>query len=192
VFHYTSLFESQRDMIAPQRVFFINLFFVQYRGMNNNLIEKITFDPFHYLSNLSSLDLSHNKLKEIRFFFPKNITHLFMDHNLIENIDFGAFRDLNKLRTLKLYSNKIKSINFALPKSLNYIDLSDNQIETFDPEQFNPLPCLEFLSIRKNPLKEIIKINNCATYVLKSSVPIPEDRSKGVFQDEPASSCFIV
>jgi hypothetical protein len=32
VFHYTSLFESQRDMIAPQRVFFINLFFVQYRG----------------------------------------------------------------------------------------------------------------------------------------------------------------
>jgi hypothetical protein len=42
VFHYTSLFDNQRDMIALQRVAFINLFFAtSLLGKERNRMRKI-------------------------------------------------------------------------------------------------------------------------------------------------------
>lgn len=82
-----------------------------------------------------TLDLSYNRLKEIRqiqFEFMINIYTLDLSHNQIEFIEANAFSKMYFLIRLNLEFNRIKKFYFqTLTNKLDTVKLSMNQLEEF-------------------------------------------------------------
>ncbi|XP_019350523.1 toll-like receptor 8 [Alligator mississippiensis] len=121
---------------------------------------------FKHLRNLTHLDISHNRLRNIpiKVFenLPWSLTELYINNNKIHTLSWEKLRyfkslkllDLTQnkfkavdvlynytqsLQTLKLRENKISKISFVFSKrvsSLLYLDLSYNQLEVLNQSTF--------------------------------------------------------
>ena len=82
--------------------------------------------------NLSKLDLSDNKIKDIKSLANckfLNLLTLNLSKNEIEDITcLQKNLYFNKLKILNLSNNKIKCLNKIDIKSLEYLDLSENEL----------------------------------------------------------------
>ena len=120
--------------VVQPEVFF-RLQDLRYLDMHNNNIDYIHPVTFRNNPNLSVLDLSCNKLKQLR----------------------NDFNSENELKFLNLSSNMLTSeeLMFFLPiSSLQILDLSNNEIETMREEIFDGMVDLKRLNISGNPRLE--------------------------------------
>lgn len=110
-------------------------------------------------SNLVSVDLSNNKLIEM-----KNLTHLdrltYLDlsKNQINDIGINSFANMRHLVTLNLQNSGLHTIFFGLfshkPK-LKLLDVSYNQLERIDFNMFMSLSSLRTLYLEGNNITDM-------------------------------------
>ncbi|XP_051972381.1 toll-like receptor 8b [Xyrauchen texanus] len=90
---------------------------------------------FTFLSNLTHLDISYNKLSQIPAdifsYFPQNLKYLSISKNTLAFFDWEKLKYLPQLETLDLSKNRLNYVAKQLSKhtsSLRFLDLSHNLI----------------------------------------------------------------
>ncbi len=122
---------------------------------------KIDWNNPQDLTNLTTLNLSHNKITDISFLKDlTNLTTLNLSNNQITNYSFLKY--LTNLTTLYLYNNKITDISFLKDLTkLTKLDLSYNQIT--DISFLKNFTNLTDLNLSNNQIKifpkELLKLN---------------------------------
>ncbi|XP_076032645.1 chaoptin [Oratosquilla oratoria] len=111
---------------------------------------------------MKSLDVSHNKVKEVPHTFLQSFTHslqrLDMGYNRITKLDVSAFGTLERLQMLILEHNNIQEIRHGALRSINkvqFMDLSHNHIENLPPECFSDVAFLRVLDLSHNHLRSL-------------------------------------
>uniref|UniRef100_A0A669PPJ3 Slit guidance ligand 3 n=1 Tax=Phasianus colchicus TaxID=9054 RepID=A0A669PPJ3_PHACC len=111
---------------------------------------------FKKLPNLRKINLSNNKIKEIRegtFDGASGVQELILTENQLESVHGRMFRGLTGLKTLMLRSNSISCINndtFAGLSSVRLLSLYDNHISTITPGAFSTLVSLSTINLLAN------------------------------------------
>ncbi|XP_066507030.1 toll-like receptor 8b [Hoplias malabaricus] len=90
---------------------------------------------FRFLSNLTHLDISYNKLsqipEDILCYFPQTLTYLNLNRNQLSNFSWEQLGCLNHLQVLDLSKNKLDFVAESLvshTSSLRVLDLRHNMI----------------------------------------------------------------
>ncbi|KAJ7988389.1 hypothetical protein DPEC_G00323040 [Dallia pectoralis] len=119
-------------------------------------------DLFEGLQNLTTLDLSYNKLSyipsEVYEHFPLTLRRLSLSKNGLTGFDFNLLSKLPHLEELDLSKNKLDWVasNFsALTISLKVLDLSYNRISQLTPGFLRGTQSLTILDLSFNLLKLI-------------------------------------
>lgn len=128
----------------------------------NNGIEKISGEPFYYLSRLENLNLSHNRLTDIEDLFqfqnqPNKLRRLSLAHNIIEDIPGDVFAELSSLVELDLSFNIISDLTeepFFNLTNLEILRLNNNRIKDLNGA-VNSLQNLKHLYLRGNQIQNI-------------------------------------
>lgn len=109
------------------------------------------------LSNLKSINLSRNSLKEFPNEISKfsNITFLDLSHNLISEID-DSIKNLTKLETLWVFKNNLILFPETITniKSLKYLSLANNRLINIS-NKIDRLQKLEALYLNENYIMEL-------------------------------------
>lgn len=104
------------------------------------------------LDELTTLDLSHNKLKEVPegLHAAKNLLVLNLSHNQIETIPTTLFIHLTDLLFLDLSDNKLETLPPQTRRlaNLQTLNLANNPLELFQLRQLPSLQNLEVLNMR--------------------------------------------
>uniref|UniRef100_W8BIH1 Protein flightless-1 n=1 Tax=Ceratitis capitata TaxID=7213 RepID=W8BIH1_CERCA len=134
-----------------------NLFKLECLSLKNNSLEKL-FGELTELPCLRSLNLRHNQIKSSgvppELFRLEELTTLDLSHNKLKEVPEGLER-AKSLLVLNLSHNQIESIPTALfihLTDLLFLDLSDNRLETLPP-QTRRLANLHTLNLANNPLE---------------------------------------
>ncbi|XP_018373386.1 PREDICTED: lutropin-choriogonadotropic hormone receptor isoform X2 [Trachymyrmex cornetzi] len=144
----------------------VNLLSLEELSISNNKIKQLTRDALRYASNLVSLDLRGNPIKEI--------------HD-------ETFQNLGKLRKLILSNVKelqlFPNLNGAV--SLEVLRLDRSQLKEIPPNLCRQCPKLKSLDIKSNFLTEIPNLRNCnelRVLDLASNIisTLPDDAFKGL------------
>ncbi|XP_035147993.3 slit homolog 3 protein isoform X1 [Callithrix jacchus] len=112
---------------------------------------------FKKLPNLRKINLSNNKIKELRegaFDGAASVQELMLTGNQLETVHGRMFRGLSALKTLMLRSNLISCVNndtFAGLSSVRLLSLYDNRITTITPGAFTTLVSLSTINLLSNP-----------------------------------------
>uniref|UniRef100_A0A803STV9 Slit guidance ligand 3 n=1 Tax=Anolis carolinensis TaxID=28377 RepID=A0A803STV9_ANOCA len=112
---------------------------------------------FKKLPSLRKINLSNNKIKEIRegtFDGAAGVQELMLTGNQLESVHGRMFRGLVGLKTLMLRSNMISCVNndtFTGLSSVRLLSLYDNRITTITPGAFNTLVSLSTINLLSNP-----------------------------------------
>nr|XP_028573326.1 slit homolog 3 protein isoform X2 [Podarcis muralis] len=112
---------------------------------------------FKKLPSLRKINLSNNKIKEIRegtFDGAAGVQELMLTGNQLESVHGRMFRGLTGLKTLMLRSNIISCVNndtFTGLSSVRLLSLYDNRITTITPGAFNTLVSLSTINLLSNP-----------------------------------------
>jgi hypothetical protein len=126
---------SDNDIKLVKPEVFWGLQGLRHIDMHNSNVDYVHPNTFKNNRNLSTLDLSCNKLKSL----------------------LSDFNSSNELKFLNLSSNKLtfKGLVHVLPiSSLQILDLSNNEIETLNKEVFSGMVNLKLLNISGNPRLE--------------------------------------
>lgn len=122
-------------------------------NLRKNCIKSSGVPPelFH-LEELTTLDLSHNKLKEVPEGLEKakSLLVLNLSHNNIETIPTALFIHLTDLLFLDLSHNKLETLPPQTRRlaNLQTLILADNPLELFQLRQLPSLQNLEVLNMR--------------------------------------------
>ncbi|KAM9477431.1 toll-like receptor 12 [Clarias gariepinus] len=133
---------------------------LQKFSLNKSKLNKITMRQFYCLKNLSTLDLSYNKISVIEDFTFKAIDKL-SEQSLLYLTDNRTFNNLRSLEYLDLSRNKMSSINFATfdgLDSLKVLNLHGNKITQITVNSLiapSGLASLESLDLSKNIIAHI-------------------------------------
>uniref|UniRef100_A0A8C9Q5F9 Slit homolog 3 protein n=1 Tax=Spermophilus dauricus TaxID=99837 RepID=A0A8C9Q5F9_SPEDA len=112
---------------------------------------------FKKLPNLRKINLSNNKIKEVRegaFDGAAGVQELLLTGNQLEAVHGRMFRGLSSLKTLMLRSNMISCVGndtFAGLSSVRLLSLYDNRITTITPGAFTTLVSLSTINLLSNP-----------------------------------------
>uniref|UniRef100_A0A8B9HT48 TIR domain-containing protein n=1 Tax=Astyanax mexicanus TaxID=7994 RepID=A0A8B9HT48_ASTMX len=117
---------------------------------------------FKFLTNLTLLDISYNKLREIPqnilSFFPSTLKYLNLNRNQLRNFCWEQLHFLPELETLDLSKNKLDFVNerpLAHSRSLAVLDLSHNLISTLGIDILKQAKRLWSLNLSFNRLEII-------------------------------------
>ncbi|XP_053966666.1 protein flightless-1 [Anastrepha obliqua] len=134
-----------------------NLFKLEYLSLKHNDLEKL-YGELTELSCLRSLNLRCNQIKNSgippELFRLEELTTLDLSHNKLKEVPEGLER-AKSLLVLNLSNNQIESIPAALfihLTDLLFVDLSNNRLETLPP-QTRRLANLQSLNLADNPLE---------------------------------------
>uniref|UniRef100_A0A669DBV8 Slit homolog 3 (Drosophila) n=1 Tax=Oreochromis niloticus TaxID=8128 RepID=A0A669DBV8_ORENI len=112
---------------------------------------------FKKLPNLRKINLSNNKLKDIRegaFDGAGGVLELLLTGNKLTALQGRVFRGLSGLKTLMLRSNQISCIDnstFTGLSSVRLLSLYDNRISSIAPGSFSTLHSLSTINLLSNP-----------------------------------------
>lgn len=110
------------------------------------------------LSELKSLDLSHNTLRRLgsrRLERMKRLEDLRLQHNWLEELDDEALAGLGGLKSLNISSNRLVALPpplFQHSKQLRSLDLRNNSLATLSPGLLAGLEWLVVLDLSRNSL----------------------------------------
>nr|CAD2190809.1 unnamed protein product [Meloidogyne enterolobii] len=130
-------------------------------SLRNNIMKSIDEKIFLNLASLKYLDLSSNKLSQLkRSHFSKlvNLETLLLDNNQINSLDDGIFNSLTKLKTLTISNNRLTKITkdvFKNLQNLESLSLQNNFIESIEDEAFSYLLSLKHLDISNNRIGKL-------------------------------------
>lgn len=108
---------------------------------------------FAKTSQLTALDLAHNRIEEINaraFNGLANLKTLWLCFNNIVWLDVRTFENLPKLRILKLHNNYLRTIEpklFSRNVHLNELTLFNNSLEFIEGDVLDRLKAIEFLDM---------------------------------------------
>ncbi|KAK7922531.1 hypothetical protein WMY93_009433 [Mugilogobius chulae] len=112
---------------------------------------------FKKLPNLRKINLSNNKLRDIRegvFDGAGGVLELLLTGNKLTGLQGRMFRGLTGLKTLMLRSNQISCIDnstFTGLSSVRLLSLYDNRISSIAPGAFSTLHSLSTINLLSNP-----------------------------------------
>lgn len=112
---------------------------------------------FKKLPNLRKINLSNNKLRDIRegaFDGAGGVLELLLTGNKLSGLQGRMFRGLTGLKTLMLRSNQITCIDnttFTGLSSVRLLSLYDNRISSIAPGAFSTLHSLSTINLLSNP-----------------------------------------
>ncbi|XP_015205363.2 slit homolog 3 protein isoform X1 [Lepisosteus oculatus] len=112
---------------------------------------------FKKLPNLRKINLSNNKLREVRegaFDGADGVLELLLTGNQLQSLHGRMLRGLTGLKTLMLRSNQISCVDnttFAGLSSVRLLSLYDNRISTIAPGAFSTLHSLSTINLLSNP-----------------------------------------
>ncbi|KAJ8015241.1 hypothetical protein DPEC_G00024090 [Dallia pectoralis] len=112
---------------------------------------------FKKLPNLKKINLSNNKLRDIRegaFDGAAGVLELLLTGNKLQALQGRMFRGLTGLKTLMLRSNQIGCVDnttFTGLSSVRLLSLYDNRISTIAPGAFTTLHSLSTINLLSNP-----------------------------------------
>lgn len=128
--------------------------------LSNNKITKIRDNVFANFSQLTSLELSFNDLKEINgrpFDELMNLEHLNLANTNLSHISIESLANLTKLISLDLSENHIKAIDMktssAIFSNLQRFVMHTNGLNELNGFQSEKFPQLLDLDLRRNDLK---------------------------------------
>lgn len=137
---------------------FFQRFITLHKFIGSNLeLEHLDLKMFSDAKNLTYLDVSKNRLKEIQsplFFNADKLKHIDFSKNSIERIDFMAFVGAKNLQSLNFSNNKINNLDsrtFSTP-NLAVLDLSNNNLTHLEDHIFDDLINLKYLNLSFNPI----------------------------------------
>uniref|UniRef100_A0A4W6FA11 Slit homolog 3 (Drosophila) n=1 Tax=Lates calcarifer TaxID=8187 RepID=A0A4W6FA11_LATCA len=126
--------------------------------LNDNEIAVLeTAGTFKKLPNLRKINLSNNKLRDIRegvFDGAGGVLELLLTGNKLTGLQGRMFRGLTGLKTLMLRSNQISCIDnstFTGLSSVRLLSLYDNRISSIAPGAFSTLHSLSTINLLSNP-----------------------------------------
>uniref|UniRef100_A0A4W5JMD2 Toll like receptor 8 n=1 Tax=Hucho hucho TaxID=62062 RepID=A0A4W5JMD2_9TELE len=134
---------------------------LNFQGNRLDIMWKIcqNYELFRALQNLTSLDLSYNKLhrvpSEVYKHFPKTLRRLSLSKNRLKVFDWETLTQLPHLEELDLSKNKLEQVACALTSSLKFLDLSQNRISQLAPGFLRGARSLYVLDLRFNLLELI-------------------------------------
>ncbi|KAM0680514.1 hypothetical protein GINT2_001202 [Glugoides intestinalis] len=129
--------------------------------LQDNNIKELQPNIFNNLQKLESLNLSDNKLTELPscvFDGLVNLKSLWLPNNNIKELQPNIFNNLQKLEELNLDNNKLTEFPEGILSelgSLQTLDLSKNEIKSFPIGLFTGITKLKSLSLSNNKLTEI-------------------------------------
>uniref|UniRef100_A0A8C1Z2X8 Slit homolog 3 (Drosophila) n=1 Tax=Cyprinus carpio TaxID=7962 RepID=A0A8C1Z2X8_CYPCA len=126
--------------------------------LNDNEISVLeATGAFKKLPNLRKINLSNNKLRDIRegaFDGAGGVLELLLTGNKLQTVSGRMFKGLSGLKTLMLRSNQISCVDnatFTGLSSVRLLSLYDNRISTIAPGAFNTLHSLSTINLLSNP-----------------------------------------
>uniref|UniRef100_A0AAY4ELC3 Slit homolog 3 (Drosophila) n=1 Tax=Denticeps clupeoides TaxID=299321 RepID=A0AAY4ELC3_9TELE len=126
--------------------------------LNDNEISILeTTGTFKKLTNLKKINLSNNKLRDIRegaFEGAGGVMELLLTGNKLQALHGRMFKGLTGLKTLMLRSNQITCVDnstFIGLSSVRLLSLFDNRISTIAPGAFSTLHSLSTINLLSNP-----------------------------------------
>ncbi|CAA2937407.1 receptor 51 [Olea europaea subsp. europaea] len=130
--------------------------------------------PKHWHPNLTTIDLSGNKLKgkiPLSLTRLENLVHLNLSSNSLNGTIPTTFGDLTALQNLSLASN---SLSGSIPESLAavpglmHLDLGSNQLNGTIPKFIQDMKKLKYLNLEKNSFHGVLPFN--ATFIKRLEV----------------------
>ncbi|XP_023939915.2 platelet glycoprotein V [Bicyclus anynana] len=121
-------------------------------------IGEVDFEAFENLYSLKYLDVSQNKISELKLGVldgMSELNHLNLSHNLLTGFPLGLFDQMPKLNDLDLSGNKIRTLELGIFDTLvqlNWIDLSNNALNGKDltPYVFDQSTRITYISYERN------------------------------------------
>ncbi|XP_059198161.1 toll-like receptor 8 [Centropristis striata] len=117
---------------------------------------------FNNLTNLTILDISHNRISKIPDdvyeYLPHKLTTLRIDHNSLKDFKWDKLKRFDQLQILDLSFNSLSNvtgISSNLTDTLTFLDLSHNHIFHLDSGFLNGAKSLKTLSLSHNKLTTI-------------------------------------
>ncbi|TRY65093.1 hypothetical protein DNTS_026850 [Danionella cerebrum] len=112
---------------------------------------------FKKLPNLRKINLSNNKIREIRegaFDGAAGVLEILLTGNKLQSVNGRMFKGLTGLKTLMLRSNQISCVDnatFTGLSSVRLLSLYDNRISSIAPGAFHTLHSLSTINLLSNP-----------------------------------------
>ena len=109
---------------------------------------------FHYMTNLTKLILSNNKMSKLvpRLFFKlSNLEYLDLSGNPFNPgfvLSEDTFKDINNLKVLKIESSNLKRVSLLTYRELVHLKelyLNDNKLSMITAYEFTSLSSLKLL-----------------------------------------------
>ncbi|XP_029175127.1 protein artichoke [Nylanderia fulva] len=122
-----------------------------------NRIATLSSELIHATStNLMSLGLAHNLIREIQprlFYNFEHLINLELSGNMLSVISQNTFADLeDTLLNLDISYNRLITITELMLGNLLSLNLAGNQLKRLSPETFKYLNKLKYLNLSSNPL----------------------------------------
>ena len=147
-----------------------------------NYLTSVRFGILVFLTNLNTLILKRNKIKEITLnSFPKLLQKLDLESNPLKRINPGEKRfPFQNMKYLKLKGGRINNIgsqNFLIFPSCLYLDLSKNCITSINKNAFYGMKRLETLLLWGNPI-EILPANIFPPLTSLKNISLSQTKNK--------------
>lgn len=122
-----------------------------------NRIAALSIELIHATStNLVTLGLSHNLIREIQpklFYNFEHLINIELSDNMLSAVSQNAFAGLEDiLLNLDISYNRLTTINELALRNLLSLNLAGNQLKRLSPETFKYLHKLKYLNLSSNPL----------------------------------------
>ncbi|XP_057650648.1 nephrocan [Chionomys nivalis] len=109
-------------------------------------------------ARLQKLDCSSNFIQKVtapEFQDLRDLKHLFLDNNVVSLFEAGALQRCSQLSNLALEQNLLLSIPLRLPKTLARLDLKGNAIQDMAERELRDLKLLQVLNLRNNKISAL-------------------------------------
>lgn len=147
-----------KQMKSVPRGFLKGMLSLKIFSFTFSLMDHLPRDMFGNSSSLEEIDLSHNKIEDMKTWTITNLPqlrNLHLNHNNIKTIRKGAFYSLPRLKHLYLNSNSITKIEdkaFSGIATLLELDLSENDVCDINKLTFFGLLQLKIIDLSHNKL----------------------------------------
>lgn len=143
--------------VIPEAIFHLeNISFLDF---SNNMIDVFNASPFHHLPYIESVNLRHNKIKniidtEILPYGANIIEKIDLSHNSLTDVP-EALRVWSIVQSLDLSSNRLSRIPDVKSASLEELVLNENNVGVVGNNALSSVPNLKTLKISSSSISSL-------------------------------------